>query len=484
MLTRRFDFSEGEQMKSNKYLMKQNQVLRAQNVISYTVGSFTKRLGYSQIGGQITASEDILMNTEFQYGVTPTLKHIVVCSGAANSEVYVNVAGTWTSQSQTLTADSKARGTDFVDYFFLVNYSDATRSYSGSAWSTSTNVTSAPKAKYIESYRDRLYLGYCYVGSTAYPSRIYYSSLPASDGTITWDTTNDWFYVETNDGDVLTALAKNKAYLLVFKENSLFRYDGTFSATNLKPISWKLGTVSQESVVLDENLILFYSRKGVAMSLGGEPKIISRPIQPIIDRVNQANLGDICGGIDGDHLLMYVGTLTSALPGDSAALSRVMLDYDINQNIWTHHILPDEPQAFSPYTSSGARYLSFGDANGEVFTWGSGTTDDGTAIATLIEQVCWPSGPETTNVFQNAYFFGSGDLGDVDWQWQVDGSGTYSTAVDLSDNYCQLHFADASIDAYGRELKVKFAESGGTAQWRLDGYTIESKMEGLETKES
>jgi len=483
MLSRRFDFSGGVQIKSNKYLRKKNQVIRSQNVISPTIGSLTKRLGYTQIGNAMTASKDILMNAEFQYGTTPTRKHIVVCDAATESEVYVLSGSTWTQQAQNLTATAKARGTDFVDYFFLVNYSDATRSYSGSGWSTSTNVTSAPKAKYIESYRNRLYLGYCDVGGTDYPSRVYYSSLPASDGTITWDTTNDWFYVETSDGDVITALAKNKTYLIIFKENSMFRYDGTFGATNLKPISWKLGTVSQESVVLDENLILFYSRKGVTMSLGGEPKVVSRSIQPIIDRVNQANLGDICAGMDGDHYLVYVGTLTSALPGDSSALSRVIIDYDISQNLCTYHTIPDTPMAFGSYTSSGAKLLSFGDANGEVFRWNYGTTDDGTAIATNIEQVLWPSGPETTNVFQNAFFFGNGDLGDLDWQWAVDG-GTNSTAVDLEDDYCKKHFADSSIDAYGRELKMKFSESGGIAQWRLDGYTIESEVEELEIKES
>lgn len=467
--------------------MKRNQVLRAENVISDTIGSFTKRLGYTQIGGQMTASRDILMNTEFQQvtvldGLVPARRHIVVCDAATESEVYVNVAGTWTQQSQNLTAGKKARGTDFVDYFFLVNYADATRSYDGSVWSTSTNVASAPKAKYIESYRDRLYLGYCDGGGTSYPSRVYYSSLPASDDSITWDTTNDWFYVETNDGDYLTGLAKNKVYLLAFKENSMFRYDGTFSQTNLKPISWKLGAVSQESIVLDENLILFYSRKGIAMSLGGEPKIVSRGIQPIIDRVDQSTLSSIRSGIDGDHYLCYVGTLTSALPGDETALSKVIIDYDISQNLCTYHTIPDEIRCFGTYTSSGEKLLSFGDANGEVFRWNYGTTDDDDDIDTNIETVMWPSGPETTNTFQSAFFFGNGDLGDLDWQWKVDG-GNYSTAVDLADNYCKKQFADDDIDAFGRELKMKFSESGGTAAWRLDGYSVESKVEELDIEE-
>jgi hypothetical protein len=484
MLTRRFDLSGGVQIKSNKYLMNRNQVLRAQNVISPVVGSFTKRKGYTQLGTAMTASNDILMNTEFQYGTTPTRKHIAVCDNTGSeSEVHVNVAGTWTQQAQNLTAGNKARGTDFVDYFFLVNYADATRSYDGTTWSTATNVTSAPKAKFIESYRDRLYLGYCNVSSTAYPSRVYYSSLPDASHAITWDTTNDWFYVETNDGDVITGLAKNKVYLIIFKENSMHRYDGTQNATNLRPISWNLGAVSQESIVVDENLILFYSRKGVCMFSGAQPKVISRAIQPIIDRVNQANLGDICAGLWGDHYLCYVGTLTSALPGDSSALTNVVLDYDISQNSWTYHTVSDTIRTFGQYTSSGKKLLSFGDANGEMFTWDSGTTDDGTAIATNVELVMWPSGPETMDTFQSIYFFGNSDLGDVDWQFKVDG-GSYSTAVDLSDNFTQLHFADSSIDSYGRELGMKFSESGGTAQWQLDGFSVETATGGSEIKES
>jgi hypothetical protein len=483
MLVRRFDLSGGVQIKSNKYLMNRNQVLRAENVISPTIGSFTKRKGYTQIGGQITASQDILLNTEFQYGTTPTRKHIVVCDGAANSEVYVNVAGTWTSQSQTLTAGSKARGVDFVDYFFLVNYDDATRSYDGTTWSTTTNVTSAPKAKFIESYRDRIYLGYCNVSSTAYPSRIYYSSLPDASHAITWDTTNDYFYVETNDGDNITALAKNKVYLIIFKENSMFRYDGTQNATNLRPISWELGAVSQESVVVVENTVFAMSNKGVTMFSGSSPQIISRPMQPFIDRINWANKGDICAGVYKDHYLCYIGTLTSALEGDSAALTNVVLDYDISQNLWTHHTIPDAPMAFGNYVSSGEKLLSFGESNGEVFTWDSGTTDDGTSIDTNIELVLWPSGPETLDTFQHIHFYGNGDLGDLNWQFAVDG-GSYSTAVDLADNYCQKHFADSNVDPIGRELKMKFSESGGTAQWRLDGFSVESQMGGVEIQES
>jgi hypothetical protein len=468
MLTRRFDLSGGEQIKSNKYLMKPNQVLRAQNVISETIGSFTKRKGYTQIGDQASSGNSCLMNAEFEYGSTPTRKHIA----AFNTDLYVNVGGTWTAQSQSLTANKKGRGTSFVDYFFYVNLSDATRSYSGSAWSTATNVTDAPKASFVESYREKLYLAYCDVGATVYPSRVYYSSLPSATDTITWDTTNDYFSVEPQDGDHITGLAKNKTYLIIYKERSMHRYDGTFNSTSLRPISWELGAVSQESIVVIENTLFAMSLKGVTIFTGSEPKIISRPIQPIIDRINWANKADICGGVEGDHLLMYVGTLTSALPGDAGALSNVLLDYDISQNLWTHHLIPDAPKAFTNYTSSGKKLLSFGDSNGDNFTWNSGTTDDGTAIATMIEAVMWPNGPETNTTLQFLYTFGSANLNDVDIQVAVDG-GSYSTAHDLAASYDKYDFGDLP-DHEAREVKLKYSESGGTNQWRLDGWSIET----------
>ncbi len=159
-----------------------------------------------------------------------------------------------------------------------------------------------------------------------------------------------------------------------------------------------------------------------------------------------------------------------------SALTNVLLDYDFSQNLWTYHTLPDVARSFGLYTSSGQELLSFGDANGEVFTWDSGTTDDGMDIDTNIEIQMWPNGPETATTMQFLHVFGDGNLGDVDMQFAVDG-GSYSTAVDLSDDYSFLDFGDSSIDAYGRELQLKFSESGGTNQWRLDGFSVENTSE-------
>ena len=189
MLKRVFDLSGGMVIATNPFLRANNELLRVINYVNYPIGSLTKRFGYTKIGSQITDNYKILGNYEFQYGTTPTRKHLVVVNGGSVNDIYVWSGSAWTAQGQSLTEGSWGQMTTFLDYLFFVNYSDASRTYNGTDWSTTTNVTGAPKAQYIENYQTRVFMGYCNDG-TAYPSRVCYSSLPTA-GAITWDTTKD-----------------------------------------------------------------------------------------------------------------------------------------------------------------------------------------------------------------------------------------------------------------------------------------------------
>jgi len=60
----------------------------------------------------------------------------------------------------------------FLDGLFMCNYTDATRYYDGTSWSQITNVTDAPKAKYIANYNDRLYLANIDISGTTHNSRV------------------------------------------------------------------------------------------------------------------------------------------------------------------------------------------------------------------------------------------------------------------------------------------------------------------------
>jgi hypothetical protein len=472
MLKRVFDLSGGMTVCTNRFLRASNELVRVVNYVNSPIGSLTKRYGYTAIGSQITDNYSILGNYEFQYGTAKTQKHVVVIDGAANAGVYDNQSGTWTTQSQSLTAGNKARMATFLDYLFLVNYADATRTWSGSAWSTSTNVTSAPKAKFIETYKERVFLGYINDG-TAYPSRFGYSSMPTA-GAITWP--GDYLDVNTNDNDEITALSKNKQHLLIFKRWALFRYDGTHNAKSLLPVSWNVGTPSQESVVKDDNNIYFWSDFGPYLYDGASIIYIGRKIQDVVDRVAGANLTSICGGMDGNHIYWYLGDLSSALDGDSAALTKVMVDYDKRSNNWAVHTLQHALTCLANVTVSSKKVLTAGDNDGNVWRINSGTKDGmtsggtgGTAITPHMIYRMWPAGPETVSTFNKIYFFGDSNLKDADFQYSVDGQ-AYSTAKDIGDDG---DFVQFSTNNYGRQLDVKITESTSTNQYRIDGFSVE-----------
>jgi hypothetical protein len=75
--------------------------------------------------------------------------------------------------------------TNFLDYMFVIDYRQ-NFCYDGSTWSSSTNLSDSPVAKYIENQGVYLFLGNIILRGTAYPSRVWISDLPKSSGSITW----------------------------------------------------------------------------------------------------------------------------------------------------------------------------------------------------------------------------------------------------------------------------------------------------------
>ena len=73
---------------------------------------------------------------------------------------------------------------NFLGSLFFQNYFNTPKTFNGTAWSYQ-HVDEVPLSKYIKQWQSRLYLGFIKIGSTEYPSRIWYSDLPVND-TIQW----------------------------------------------------------------------------------------------------------------------------------------------------------------------------------------------------------------------------------------------------------------------------------------------------------
>ena len=438
------DFSGGIDTKVANHLMLNSEVRLAQNCILDEIGSLKKRLGYSQIGGQIASSQNILGNYYFTSSTAAYSQHIVACNGT----IYYNNSGTWTGSSSGWAASTKIRFESFLDRVFAFNGSDAPKSWLGTGAWDSTDLSNAPRCKYGRVFQDSIY----FANESSNQSRVYFSSIPSS-GVISWTPATDYFDVNPEDGDIITGLDENNGRLLIFKNNSMFRWYS--KALEPDPII-DVGTSSQESVKTIHGLTYFFNRYGVYVYDGGMPYLISRKIQTWIDAIDQTTLADVTAEVDNDHYYLAVGDVTV----DSIDYSNVVLVYDIPLKAWTIWTLADTPKFLACYYSSGARLISFGDNNGEVFRLNNGNDDDGSAIEVNITTKGYDlETPEEEKKFTEVYVITDKGRGTVEVGIIIDNF-PVETVGALKDNVARL-----PSNLEGKKIAVSLFENGTGNQW-------------------
>ena len=408
----------------------------AQNLVTNKIGILKKTGDYNIKHSQITASQDILGGIDF-LRADGTHTHVVACDGASTSDTYVSSGSDWTAQSQSLTKNEKVRFaySPTLDTLFTAKYSDATRSYNGSSWSTSTNVTSAPKAKIPIMFGRRLYLLNCDVSGTDYPTRAYRSSLVDS-GSITWDTTNDWTVFD----DVIVGGGKVGENMLVACETSVY----VFTLNDEKYLISGHGCVSADSVTSYGKWGFWAARDGVYAFDGGSDQKISVPIQEYWDAIPEANLSKIQQEVLGHHLYIYMGDVTV----EGNALANVLWDYDILQNDWNRMSLAEEVLDMHTYVTSTGKALFFGNDDGEVFTLFTSDAQYTAAFTSFLEtDWFYGSGPRFQEDFFELWGYGN-KLSGLSVSYKVD-DGEW-TAVG------QLNASTDVVKFKARGYRIKF----------------------------
>jgi len=358
---------------TSPFLIADGELLELQNFTTSKIGVLKKTGDYELKNAQITASKNMLGGFDFQR-TDGTHEHIVAIDGSSNAGIYIDESGTWTTQSQSLTVAKKVRFaySPALDTLFACNHSDATRSYNGSSWSTSTNVTSAPKAKYVLDFGQRIYLLNVVVGATAYISRAYRSSLVDS-GSITWDTTNEWITFD----DVITGVGKNGENMFVGAQNSCWVFtlaDARYQVTGH-------GCVSHDGISEYGTYTFFPSYDGMYVFDGATATKISLAVQDYWDAIPNANLSAIQAKVLGHHLYIYIGDVTV----DGRSLTNIVLDYNILQNNWTRMSLGENVSDMHIFTESTGKELFIGNDDGEVFQMFESGSQNGTAFSAFIE---------------------------------------------------------------------------------------------------
>ena len=432
-------------------LAAEGELLDTENLVSEKIGVLKKSFDFSIKNAQIHASQNIVGGIDYAR-VSGTHTHLVACDSISGVDIYENVAGTWTAASQSLTTGTKVRFAvdPALDTLFAANYSDATRSYNGSAWSISTNVTSAPKFKYIFYFGNRVWGFFANTG-TAYPTRGYRSSLDDA-GSITWDTTNDWF----NFGDVLTGVGKNGDNMFVGCENSMFIVP--LDADAMYRVS-DHGCVSHESIASYGVWTFWAARDGVYAFNGKEDKKISLSIQDYWDGIAEANLSSIQAVVLGHHLYIYVGALTSP-----DTYSNVIFDYNILQNTWNRGFLGETMTNLHTYITSSGKKVFMGNDEGEVFQLFNSSTQFTKAFpASLETNWLYGSGERYMDTFYELWGYGD-QLSGIQVFYKVDNDTDWNAIGDLNG---PTDFVKFKVKAY--RIKYRIHEYSKNNLYSLHG---------------
>lgn len=399
---------------------------------------------------------------------------------------YNSATDGWIQQGRAYTAGSTPEFATFLDRVFAVNINDASETYNGSSWSTSDQVTNAPKAKYLMPYLDRMYFAYVDITGTTHYSRVVYSSLPDINGDIIWDPTVNYFDVARDDGDIIRGLGENSNRLLIFKENSLYRWD----TNQLFKVPAAPGTVSNRTIKNLQGRTIYLHRSGLWLYDGNTSNLISRPIEDIINAISALNIGSTCAWVKGDEYFCYIGDIdTGEIEIDKCVIVYNIANKSITVESIAHEIVAtadhvddssdvyyndtrydysSDQIGYSGYTTSEA-VLFLGTSSGRVLKWDDGNTHAGTPIVMDVEtKEYYPGNPSSDKDFYDVLVYAKyGSSTSI--AMQVD-EGPWITLGQLYAPISQFKVPEEV--SLGKKCKFKFKEASINTPVEIEGIDV------------
>lgn len=191
----------------------------------------------------------------------------------------------------------------------------------------------------------------------------------SATGSTYWVGSN-WFDPRTNDGDFVRGLGENSNKLLVFKRESLYRYD----EKEVKKVKGVPGTTSNRSIVNINDNTYYFHETGVYRYDGVTSFLISRPIQDWIDGISMSNFNNVVGWADDEILYMFVGDITNS--DRSISITNGLLIYDTAAQAWNIGRLDNVITVAAKTVSLSERQIFLGTSNDKVLIWGGSSTAD------------------------------------------------------------------------------------------------------------
>lgn len=307
---------------------------------------------------------------------------------ASGSALYSSVQGTgaWTLCGNGTIANGAHVGHDVLDNNLFIADGEGSVRYSTNGTSF-TNISAAPAgANLVSEFQGRMY-----ANGTASQSSWFYSTSGTSAGT-DWTTDSSSIFIP-GGGKVKSVIKASDRQIITKSSGAMHRWDG-YSRVDM---STELGPTSIESIGKIEDFQFWLNRLGIFISNAGKPQLISNTIQRQI--YNEASTGitganfDTAAGVAHRYdYFLAVDSLTDDLVGEQ--IPRAIIKYNYQMNKFQNYSFAVLPTAWASYKdTSGVQQLIFGDANGQCYTFGSGTTDNGQPIETSLQMVFHANAP-------------------------------------------------------------------------------------------
>jgi hypothetical protein len=463
------------------FLLQDNELTACKNCWIYKIGKLQKVPGYSlAVNSQVIDSKDVSY-LHYYYDTASSTNYLLATAdnGTALTLEYRTTGNFATISGISTSWDSYATSipamTNYLGKAFIVGYKSGTTFLPNATVKATTfsivdtDLTSMPQAKYITTYRDLLYIGYCKVSSTVYPSRVYFSDEPTA-GAIGWTgiLTN---FVEfgQDDGDEITGIAECADRLIVFKHFSMWRYD----ESNKVRIA-SVGCDSFRSIVNINGVLYWTNRQGTWRYSGGMPELISAKAQEYFDAVDQTTLGNQIGACYNEsEYRVFLGTITV---GENT-YTNTWFCWDTNREKCYTRCTYDIAKSACSYIESGKKRCYFGNDDGFVMKF-----------AIPIDKVYSDNGNEIDSFFDTKAM-DHGVPEDVKFTTHLTIFSNYANGMKCSvqkDNEVAFREANISIlkknieqrDISGsaNRFRYKFYEKGLGKSWEFEGFVIQTEI--------
>ena len=368
------------------------------------------------------------------------------------------------------------------------------------------NSTDGPRGKYIAQYKDSLFI----FGDPNNPSRLYYSGGGDKINDFTVDSGGGLIDIAKNDGQIGTGIIVFKNTLLVFKQDSIYRFSYTSDGLpQVEQINPSVGAIAPRSIVAVENDVFFASRRGV-FTIGNEAGFafdvlrtneLSAKVRSVYQTIDPAyiqNVAAIYATVANKNLVIFSYTPSGSTTNTKAIVyDRERLAWykwtNVQANCWTQYV-----------DSAGDVHVLYGDdASGYVKEALTGSDDFGSGIRGFFSLKAETFGAlERFKNFKNIHFVLRKPNGNVTVSLTIDGTGTAYTSnigtISPTINFKHFTFSDFLLkDVYGtgvseqdtlvtrrlrnlnlpgKALLINMDNNGSTAAFTLLAVIIEAKM--------